>query len=224
LSLFSLGAEKVFRGAYVKRDLRSYRRKGPRDTTRMLLDGVKAEGVADATILDIGGGVGVIQNELLEAGASRATGAEAATEFIAAAEEEARRQGHFDRVTLHQGDFVEIADEVAPADIVTLDRVICCYPNMESLVGLSVAKAHRVYAVVYPRDSRLNGIGHRILNALFWLRRNPFRVYIHATRDVEALIHAAGFRRTYFGKTINWQVAVYARNGKSVPDSRRVDK
>ena len=205
------GAEKLFRGVYVRRELRGYRRKGPRRTTRMLLDGVKQQGIDEATILDIGGGVGVIQHELLEAGASQATGAEAAPAYVAAAEEEARRQGHFDRMTHHHGDFIELADEVGPADIVTLDRVICCYPDMESLVRQSVAKARRVYAVVYPRDTWLYAIGHRVLNALLWLRRNPFRVYMHATRDVEALIHEAGFRRAYFGKTMSWQVAVYSR-------------
>lgn len=205
------GAEDVFRGSYVKRDLRKYRRKGPRKTTQMMLRVIKEQGVEGATVLDIGGGVGTIQHELLKAGAGRATGAEAAPEFVEAVREEARRQGHAEKLEVRHGDFVEIASEVEDADIVTLDRVICCYPDMPSLVRLSLGKARRLYAVVYPRDNLLTRIGTKVLNASLWLSRNPFRVYTHATADVEDLIFAAGFRQIFYRTTLTWQVAVFSR-------------
>ncbi|UCC73007.1 MAG: methyltransferase domain-containing protein [Gemmatimonadota bacterium] len=79
-----------------------------------------------ATLLDIGGGVGVIQHELLDAGARGATGVEAVPRYLAAARGEAERRGHAERVDLVLGDFVELAGAIEPADMVTLDRVICC--------------------------------------------------------------------------------------------------
>lgn len=201
----------MFRGFFVRRELNGYRRKGPRKTTRMLLDAVKAQGIEGATLLDIGGGVGVIQHELLRAGAGRATGVDAAPAYIEAAREEARRQGYSDRVEQRHGDFVELAGELEPADVVTLDRVICCYPDVKGLVKLSADRARRIYAVVYPRDTRLTRIGGTVLNFFLWLRRNPFRVFMHPTREVEALIQGAGLRQTYHRKTLYWQVAVYTR-------------
>jgi magnesium-protoporphyrin O-methyltransferase len=205
------GAESLFSGFYVKRELKSYRRKGPRKTTRFLIESVKARGIAGATLLDVGGGVGAIQHELLKAGAARATGADAASAYVRAVEEEARRQGHADRVLALHGDFVELADQVEPADVVTLDRVICCYPNMESLVRLSAQRARRTYALVYPRNTWLTRAGHRALNLFFWLTRNPFRVFVHATADVDRLIRADGLRQVDHHETLTWQVAVYVR-------------
>ena len=41
-------------------DLRRYRTKDPRPWTRTLIEALKAEGVEGATLLDVGGGIGVI--------------------------------------------------------------------------------------------------------------------------------------------------------------------
>src|SRR6266508_4007771 len=110
------GMESQFDRGEAERKLRAYRRGGPVLSTR--------------TLLDIGGGVGAIQHELLKAGAARATDVDASNAYLDAARAEAARQGHADRATFHHGDFVALADAIAPADIVTLDRVICCYHDM----------------------------------------------------------------------------------------------
>ncbi len=112
-------------------DLRRYRRDGPDRTTRMLLDLIRAQGVDGATVLDIGGGIGVIDQELLRAGASRATLADASAASVAVAREAADAAGLADRMTFVQGDAVRRADDIGPADVVTLDRVICCYRDVE---------------------------------------------------------------------------------------------
>jgi magnesium-protoporphyrin O-methyltransferase len=54
-----------------------------------------------------------------------------------------------------RGDFVALASELPSVDIVTLDRVICCYPHMEALVAGSASKARRLYGAVFPRERRL---------------------------------------------------------------------
>ena len=205
------GAESVFSGWYVRRELRRYRRSGPRPTTRILIDALKAEGADGATILDIGGGIGALHHGLLEAGATRATEAEAATAYLEAASDEAKRQGHAGRVDYRHGDFVSLANELEPAEIVALDRVICCYPDMDALVTLSVGKARRLYGLVYPRDVWWTKMGHRFLNFLLRLTGNPFRVFVHPTRSVDALVRGAGFRRLFQHDTMSWQVVVYGR-------------
>ena len=139
-------------------DLRDYRRKGPSTTTRALIDGLASAGVDGQTVLDIGGGVGAVHHELLRSGAAEATDVDASGAYIAAASEESERQGHADRVRYLKGDFVSLADEVPPADLVALDRVICCYGDVAALVGRSASLARRRYGVVYPRDSWLSRV------------------------------------------------------------------
>ena len=96
------------------------------------------------TLLDVGGGVGAIQHELLAAGAAHVTSVDASASYLEAAREEASRRGVEDRITYQHGDFVQLAESVPPADIVTLDRVLNVYPDWERLAGLAAAHAQRL--------------------------------------------------------------------------------
>ena len=205
------GAETLFDAKVATKELRQYRRRGPRKTTRLLLDALKVNGIAGRTLLDIGGGVGVIQHELLRAGAAQASGVEASTAYLAAAREEATRQGHADRLRLDHGNFVDLAPRLPPADIVTLDRVICCYPDMPALVGLSAAHAREAYGLVYPRDTWWVKLGLALGNLALWARRTPFRTYAHPTAAVDALVRGQGFTPRFSRRTFIWQVVVYGR-------------
>lgn len=205
------GAESVFSGWYVSRELKGYRRKGPRRTTRMLIQALESEDIKGATLLDIGGGVGAIHHELLRRGLASATAADAASAYLEAASQEAERQGHADRVQYRYGDFIEVADELDPADVVTLDRVVCCYHDARSLVERSLDKAVRLYGLVYPRDAWWTRLGNGLLNLYFWLIRNPFRTFVHSERLVDGTVRAAGFEPRYHRLTLNWQVVVYSR-------------
>ena len=206
-----LGIEKQFDQAWVAGDLRRYRKRGPMRTTQLLIDALKAEGIEGQTLLDIGGGIGALQNELLKGGMQSATGVDASTAYLAVAAQEAERQGHADRVRQHHGDFVALASEIEPAGVVTLDRVICCYPDMEALVGRSVERAQRLYGVVYPRRTGLTWLNFTFINLINRLRRNPFRISLHSPEAVDALIRAHGLTQRFYRKTILWQVVVYGR-------------
>ena len=205
------GIEEMFSQEYVRREVRRYRRKGPGKTTRMLMEAIEKEGVEGLSLLDIGGGVGAIQHELIEAGVQKVTSVDASAAYLNAAREEAKRRGQADRVTYHQGNFADLADEIAPADIVTLDRVICCYPDMEQLVGLSAKRAQNLYGLVYPRDSWWIKTGLRIGNLFLRWRGSSYRAYVHSSQSVEALISSMGLKRRSYRKTLVWQVVVYTR-------------
>jgi magnesium-protoporphyrin O-methyltransferase len=205
------GIEEVFSQEYVKRELKRYRSKGPGKTTRLLTEAIEKEGVEGLSLLDIGGGVGAIQHELIEAGVREATSVDASTAYLEAAREEADRRGQVKRVTYHQGNFVDLADEIAPADIVTLDRVICCYPDMEKLVELSAKRAKKIYGLVYPRDAWWVRAGLAIGNKFLRLQRRAFRTYSHPTKSVEAIVRRNGFRQQSYSQSLVWQVVVYTR-------------
>jgi len=205
------GIEEVFSQEYVTKELSRYHAKGPIKTTRMLVEAIKEAGVAGMTLLDIGGGVGAVQHELLEAGVNDATDVDASPAYIQAAKAEAQRRGLAERVRYHYGNFVDLAADIEPADIVTLDRVICCYDDMEKLVSLSARRARKLYGLVYPRDTWWIKIGLAVGNFFARLQRSPYRAFAHQTQAVEALVSDLGLKRSAYRRTLVWQVVVYTR-------------
>jgi SAM-dependent methyltransferase len=203
--------DREFDARQAAEDLRAYRQNGPVATTRALIEALSAGGFDGQTVLDIGAGVGAVHHELLRFGAAAAVDVDASRAYISAAREEAERQGHGDRVRYVVGDFVALADEVHAADLVALDRVICCYADMVALVGRSAALARRRYGLVYPRDSWLGRIGIALLNTWSRLSRSSFRAYIHRTTDVDAILAARGLVKVLHRKTLIWQIVLYER-------------
>lgn len=206
----SAGAD-VFVGRVVRREQRRYRRRGPSSTTRLLLDALRERGIEGATVLDIGGGVGALQQELLAAGAREVVGVDAAPSYVEAARDEAARRGTLDHVRLFCGDFVDLAPDLAPADVVTLDRAICCYPHVRTLVGASATRARRLYGLVLPRQHLLARTGAGLINLVQRLRRSPFRVYLHPMATVADEMSRRGFRMAWRTTTPLWRVMVWER-------------
>ncbi len=205
------GLAQEFDDEFAAGELRQYREKGLRRTSRVLVEAIRERMNGAETLLDIGGGVGGIQLELLEAGVRRAVSVDAAPAFVAAAQVEALRQGVADRIDHRFGNFVELADEVEPADVVTLDRVICCYPDMRALVGASAARARRIYGAVLPRSTWWTRIGVRFANLIMRMRRSSMRGFVHPTEEVDAVLRREGFRLAFLERGFIWQVLVYVR-------------
>jgi hypothetical protein len=82
---------------------------------------------------------------------------------------------------------------------------------MQSLVDLSSSRARKFYAVIYPRNAWWMGPVRTIINLTFWLRRSPFRMYYHSTRQVEAIIRKNGLESRFQRHTFVWQVKIFAR-------------
>jgi magnesium-protoporphyrin O-methyltransferase len=207
----SAGIERHFDGGWAAKELARYRRRGPLPTTRLLVDAIRTSLEPGDTLLDVGGGVGAVHHELLDDGVRSATNVDISAASLAAAAEEAARRGHARRVRLLPGDFVELATSIDAADVVTLDRVICCYPDMERLVSLSAAKARRLYGAVYPRDVwwvRLVVAAENVVNRL---RGSPFRAYVHAPRGIAAVLQRAGFEAAVVRRRLAWEVVVCRR-------------
>jgi magnesium-protoporphyrin O-methyltransferase len=188
-----------------------YRRVGPDRTTRMLLDLIKDRGVAGSTILDVGGGIGIIDQELLLAGAGHATLVDGSPSALAVARTEARRANLLDRLEMAEGDFVRLAPSIDVADIVTLDRVVCCYADAVGLVGESAARARWLYGLVLPRDAWWIRLAIRLTNGLFRLRRSAYRAFAHPNQLVDQLAAHQGLQPVAETGTRFWRVVLYAR-------------
>lgn len=162
-------------------------------------------------MLDIGGGIGAIQHEMLEAGIERVTNVEASSAYQAAVKEEAGARGTLDKIDFYYGNYVALAQQTPGADIVTLDQVICCFKDMDQLVGLSAGKARWLYGLAFPRPRLFLRILLPVVNGLLRLRGREFRLYLHRTEDVLAQVEMQGLKLVHHDKKAINQVMVFER-------------
>ena len=204
-------AERNFGPAIAARDLEHYRRKGPDATSRLLLKAV-CDHVNDATsLLDIGAGVGVLGFELLANGVTSATLVDASPAYLDAAAREAESRKVADRLRRVVGDFAVLAEGIEPADVVTMHRVVCCYPNQASLLQAAAKHARRVFAFSYPRDRWHVRFWLALENLRRRLRGNPFPAFVHAPDAMEARVTQEGFVRVHRSRTFVWSMDVFVR-------------
>jgi Methyltransferase domain len=175
-------------------DRRAYHAKGPERTTLMLLEMIMAASDSGATLLDVGGGIGVIDHELLRSGARSAVLVEASSAYLDAAREEAQEAGLLDRLTIVAGDFVRRAADIDAADIVTLDRVVCCYPGADALITASAEKSMKLLGLVLPRDRWYVRWAIRLDNVRWWSMRSAYRARAHANARIDELAMANNLR------------------------------
>ena len=214
------GIPRVFTSRVARRELRTYWRHGPRLTTQWILDALGGHGITDRTLVDVGGGVGVLQHEFIRQGGAGVVGVDAAPDYLEICRAEATRRGYHESAKYIGGDLVEKIEQVPYADYVTLDRVPCCYPDPVALLGAAATRARRAVAMVWPRDRRLARIGMGLGN--FWMKatRNAFRAYVHSDAVVTDALQARGFRRTLHRTTTMWQMALFERGtGETVKAS-----
>jgi len=205
------GIEQMFDEEHVDEDLRLYRAEGPDETTGWLVDELEKQGVDGLTLLDIGGGVGAIQHELFANGVVSAVHVDASSAYVEAAKREAKRRKLGDKIEWHFGNFVDLAAELKPADIVTLDKVICCYDDMPSLVRKSAKLTKHFYGIVIPRDTWWLRIGFRVMDFFQGLFKNPYRAFVHPHEKIESIINRAGLKRIFERHNWVWAVILYAK-------------
>lgn len=205
------GIARQFDAKTAAGDLRRYRQKGPNPTTRLLREFVAQAGVGD-TVLDIGAGIGALSFELLAGGFRSATAVDAAPAYLAAARSEAERRGRSDVFTTLEGDFVDLDRAVPPADVVVMDRVVCCYPAAEPLLDAAFTHGRRLLGMSYPRDRWYVRLVMGIENVTRRLKRNPFQTFVHRAAAMESAAARHGFRQVAKGGFFVWAVVLYERN------------
>jgi hypothetical protein len=204
-------AERQFGPAVARRDIQRYHRKGPDNATQGLLAGIRTVMPADGSLLDVGGGVGVVTFELLAAGLAQATLVDGSPSYAQTAAVEAERLGRSRQVRVVTGDFAAVASDLDSADVVTLHRVVCCSPRYDWLLREAATRCRRVFAFSYPRDRWYTRTWVRLDNVRRRLFGNPFRTFVHAPSDMNAILVESGLRRISRARTLVWCMDVYAR-------------
>ncbi len=204
--------DNAFTENEARADLKYFRKHGPANQTKLILEAVRSLGLKDAALLDVGGGIGTIHHELLKDVAKDATHVDASSEYLKVATEETKRLGHDAQVKFIHADFTDVAGELPQADVVTLDRVVCCYPDFHSLLKAASAKSRTAIAITYPRETWYMRIALKMFNFFQRIQNDPFRVFLHPVAEMEALLNHSGFQRKYMKSLFVWEMALYTKS------------
>ena len=203
--------DRAFSEAEARAELKDYRKRGPAKQTKLLLQAIRSMDFKNAHLLDIGGGIGAIHHELLKDVADQATHVDASSAYLKEAKQEAARLGHRDRVNFIHADFTDVASEFPKADIVTLDRVVCCYPDFRGLLKAAAEHSRRALALTYPRETWYLRIAEKVINFFQGLQKDPFRMFLHPVAEIDSLLKKEGFERVSFRRLFVWEMALYRR-------------
>ena len=201
----------MFSPRTARRSLERYRSKGLDEIERRIVASAQEAGIQGARVLEIGGGIGVIQAELLEVGAATGEIVELVRAYEPYARELASDKGLADRVTFRVVDLMENPDAVEPADVVVLNRVVCCSPDGIELTGIAGRLARRTLVLSYPRDVVWVRLGVGLINLGQRLFGRSFRAFVHSPAKLRAAVEEQGLRATDLGRTAFWEYSTLER-------------
>jgi hypothetical protein len=193
-----------------ERALKRYRRRGLDRLSEQVASVVTQRCVQGATILEVGGGIGALDVELLHAGAERAINVELSPEYEHAAAALASERGVEHQIERRVGDFVAEPD-VPAADAVVMNRVVCCYPDYEGLVGAAADHARRLLVFTFPRERLLVRSAFRLMNLWLRLTGSQFRGFVHPPSAMLEVARLKGMRPIAERKGTFWQLAALER-------------
>jgi magnesium-protoporphyrin O-methyltransferase len=205
------GYRTIFSEKSAAGEAKRYRRRGLDGTTRRIFDLIQKRGVQGKTLLEVGGGVGAIEIELLKAGMANAVNVELTPTYESAAGRLIGEAGLAGRVQRKVMDFTEAGEEVGTADVVVMNRVICCYPDMPKLAAAAAEHALEVLVMSFPNDRWWSQLGLSFGNFLFGLFRIQFRVFLHPPAQILDAVEQHGFKTRANNRGLLWQVAVLER-------------
>jgi hypothetical protein len=206
----------MFTERVARRDLARYRKRGLDRLERRMVDSVVAEGLAGVRVLEIGGGIGKLQVELLQAGAATGEVAEVVGAYEPYAEELVQERGLEERTAFVVADVLEQPDAVAPADVVVLNRVVCCSPDGIELAAASARLARRTLVLSYPRDVVWVRLGVRVINLVQRVLGRSFRVFVHSPSALRAAAVAQGLDGSETGRGRLWEFTTLLRSAERV--------
>lgn len=166
-------------------------------------------GLVGRSVVEVGGGIGQIQAELLRRGAATGRVVELVPDYEGPAGELARGAGVADRSSFALADLLEEPESVELADIVVLRRVVCCTPDGPELLAAAAGKARQALFASYPRDRVLVRLVFRLENLGLALFRKRFRSFVHRPEQLERAAAGRGFARARVARGLVWETAQF---------------
>jgi 16S rRNA G966 N2-methylase RsmD len=201
------GCDEFFNPRFARRMAKRYRKRGLDRPARRMVEFLENRGLDGATVLEVGGGIGEIQLELLKRGARRSVNLELSPAYDEEAARLAREAGVEGRVERRLLDIAVDPAEVEPVDIVVLHRVVCCYPDYERLLAAAGDHAGRLLVFSHPPRNLISRSIVAVQNLGFRLLRREFRTFAHPPPAMLAVLEQHGLRPTFAHRGLPWHVA-----------------
>ncbi len=186
--------QAVFGEKAARHDLERYRRKGLRPIERQMIAAVPEATLKDARVLEIGGGIGTLQAELVAGGAASGEIVELVGAYAPFARELAESKGLAGRTSFRVADLLTGEGSVAPADIVILNGVVCCTPDGLALIREAAALTRGMLLLSYPRQSPWTRPVVASINAYMAIRGKAYRAFLRPTSEMVAAAESGGLR------------------------------
>jgi len=211
------GCDRFFNARFARRTAKRYRKRGLNKTSRQMVEFLEGRGIEGATVLEVGGGVGEIQLELLKRGAARAVNLELSPEYDGEATALLREAGLEERAERRILDIAVDGSAVEPADVVVLHRVVCCYPDYHRLLTAVAEHARRLVVFSYPSRNPASLLLVATQNLAFRLLRKEFRTFVHPPGEMLSVLESGGLSPAFARHSRVWQVAGLTRTGRADP-------
>jgi 16S rRNA G966 N2-methylase RsmD len=205
------GCDGFFTSRMARRAAERYRKNGVDKTAQRMLAFLEEQGIEGATVLEIGGGVGEVQIELLKRGAAHALNLELSPSYDEEAMRLVREAGLEGRTERRRHDIAADPGSVEPADVVVLHRVVCCYPEYERLLRAAADHTRRLLVFSYPPRNVLSRFLLGAQNLLFMLQQKEFRTFAHPPARMLGVVEERGLAHTYSYRPVVWQIAGFER-------------
>ena len=206
------GCDQFFNARFARRTAERYRKRGLDRTARQMVAFLEQHGLEGVTVLEVGGGVGAIQVELLKRGAERTVNLELSPGYDEEARRLLREAGFEGRSERRLTDIAAEPEAVEPADVVVLNRVVCCYPDYERLLTAVAEHARRLVVFSYPPRNVVSRLAVTGQNLLFRVLGREFRTFAHPPAAMLAVLERRGFRHTFAHHALVWQAAGLERS------------
>lgn len=205
------GCDEFFTPRMARRAAERYRKNGVDKTAKRMVAFLEEHGIEGATVLEIGGGIGEVQIELLKRGAARTVNLELSPGYDDEAMVLMREAGVEGRAERRLHDVADDPGGVEPADVVVLHRVVCCYPDYERLLSSAADHARRLLVFSYPPRNMLSRLLLGAQNLLFRLQRKEFRTFAHPPARMLGVVEERGLLLAHTHRPVVWQIAGFER-------------
>lgn len=205
------GQEELFGERFARRAAKRYRRKGPDPMARALAKRASARGLEDATVLEIGGGVGEVLLQLLAGGAREGEVVELVPAYEQEAAALAAEAGVGERASYRTADLVADPAARREADVVVLNKVVCCTPDGIELAGIAAGLARRTLVLSFPRGVWWVRAAFGAANLVFRIRFSRFRTFVHPPEELRGAVEQQGLELTSTRDGPLFRIAAFER-------------
>ncbi|MGI9552584.1 MAG: hypothetical protein ACR2MT_15385 [Aurantibacter sp.] len=205
------GADSFFDEKMAEKQYRQYLKKGPSRVTRKIIEQLSAKTIEGKSLIDVGGGIGALQWWFLQKGGAQSTSIEASSSYIKQSEVYAEENNWGSQTDFILGDFTDVHPKVDQHDYITLDKVICCYPDFMEIIKASCQKAKSHVSLSYPVDGLISKALSRLGAFLIQFKTRSFRPYIHSVDEIRATFERQNYKRIAHTLAFPFHVETYRR-------------